>query len=114
MKSIKCRTAIATLLQLLLIYSEYGSAYKILGIFPSMSKSHFIVGHALMRGLADAGHEVTVLSPYPQNKPVKNYRDIDVQGIHQIIKGTYMKSYYSPVHWRLSIAIRVHRDFATD
>lgn len=88
MKSVNFLTAVATVLQLLLIYSENGSSYKILGIFPSMSKSHFIVGHALMRGLAEAGHEVTVLSPYPQSKPVKNYRDIDVQGIHQLIKGT--------------------------
>lgn len=74
---------------LLLIHSQNAivSSYKILGVFPSMSKSHFIVGSALMRGLAEAGHEVTVLSPYPLSKPLKNYRDIDVQGIHQLIKG---------------------------
>lgn len=63
------------------------NTYKILGIFPSMSKSHFLVGSVLMRGLAEAGHNVTVLSPYPQSEPIlQNYRDICVQGIQEVIK----------------------------
>ncbi|XP_065077837.1 UDP-glycosyltransferase UGT5-like [Ochlerotatus camptorhynchus] len=49
---------------------------KILGVFPTASKSHYIVGSALMKALAKNGHEMTVISPFPQQKPLKNYRDI--------------------------------------
>jgi glucuronosyltransferase len=37
-------------------------AYKILGLFPFMAKSHFIVGNSLMKGLVKAGHEVSLQS----------------------------------------------------
>lgn len=40
-----------------------------------------------MKGLAAAGHEVTVLSPFPQSKPIKNYRDIHVEGIIEVMEG---------------------------
>lgn len=61
------------------INQTYG--FKILGIFPTMGRSHYITGGALMKGLANAGHEVTVISPFPQNKPLKNFRDITTDGI---------------------------------
>ncbi|XP_053677533.1 UDP-glycosyltransferase UGT5-like [Anopheles nili] len=59
---------------------------KILGIFPTSSRSHYIVGSALMKELARRGHEVTVISPFPQKKPLKNYRDIDVTGADEAVK----------------------------
>lgn len=34
-----------------------------------------------MKALASKGHEVTVISPFPQNKPLKNYRDITTNQI---------------------------------
>lgn len=52
--------------------------YKVLGILPFGSKSHFAVGHAIVKSLLRAGNEVTVISPYPQNKPIANYTDIDM------------------------------------
>lgn len=52
-----------------------------------MAKSHYITGSALMKGLAAAGHEVTVISPFPQTKPLKNFRDIKVQGIVEKMQG---------------------------
>ncbi|GAB0101025.1 hypothetical protein DMENIID0001_171430 [Sergentomyia squamirostris] len=51
-------------------------AYKILMVFPSFSQSHLIVAAGLLKGLAKKGHEVTMVSPFPQTKPLKNYRDI--------------------------------------
>ncbi|XP_053684148.1 UDP-glycosyltransferase UGT5-like isoform X2 [Sabethes cyaneus] len=51
-------------------------AAKILGVFPSTSKSHYFVGSALMKALARKGHQVTVISPFPQKQPLTNYRDI--------------------------------------
>ncbi|PNF23016.1 hypothetical protein B7P43_G09834, partial [Cryptotermes secundus] len=49
---------------------------KILGIFPSHSRSHAIISSALMRELAARGHHVTVLSMHPQVDNVGNYTDI--------------------------------------
>lgn len=57
---------------------EFGNSFKILGIFHTSSRSHFIAGNALMKGLANAGHDVTVMSQFPEKKPIKNYREIDI------------------------------------
>ncbi|XP_050092818.1 UDP-glycosyltransferase UGT5-like [Anopheles aquasalis] len=59
---------------------------KILGIFPTSARSHYIVGSALMKELARRGHEVTVINPFPQKKPLTNYRDIDVSLEEDIMK----------------------------
>ncbi|XP_055384246.1 UDP-glycosyltransferase UGT5-like [Condylostylus longicornis] len=57
------------------------NGYKILGVFPTMAKSHYIVGSSLMKGLAEKGHEITMISPFPLSKPMKNWRDIPTPGI---------------------------------
>lgn len=54
-------------------------SYRILGIFPHAAKSHYIVGDALMKGLAAKGHDVTMISPHKQSKPIKNYRSIHLE-----------------------------------
>uniref|UniRef100_A0A182M8S5 UDP-glucuronosyltransferase n=1 Tax=Anopheles culicifacies TaxID=139723 RepID=A0A182M8S5_9DIPT len=59
---------------------------KILAVFPTSARSHYIVGSALMKELARRGHEVTVINAFPQNKPLKNYRDIDVSGSDEFVK----------------------------
>lgn len=64
-----------------------GKGYKILGIFPTPSPSHYFTGSALMKGLAAAGHEVTVISPFPQARPLKNYRDITIDGVIETMSG---------------------------
>nr|XP_023024207.1 UDP-glucuronosyltransferase 1-8-like [Leptinotarsa decemlineata] len=49
-----------------------GNTYKILVVFPVPSPSHFILGSALARGLVNAGHDVTIVSPYKDKKPTEN------------------------------------------
>jgi glucuronosyltransferase len=51
---------------------------KILGLFPIAAPSHAAVSFAIVKELAQRGHQVTVLSPYPQEKPIPNYTDIAV------------------------------------
>lgn len=46
--------------------------YRILGVFPVPSKSHYYVGEALMQGLAERGHEVTLISPFQSSNPINN------------------------------------------
>jgi len=57
---------------------EHAESSKILMVFPSPSRSHLVIGSALMKGLAERGHNVTVVSSFPLEKPMKNYRDIIV------------------------------------
>ncbi|CAK1543150.1 unnamed protein product [Leptosia nina] len=52
--------------------------YNILGVFPFMGKSHFYVFEAYAKELSRRGHNVTVLSYFPQKQPLKNYHDIDL------------------------------------
>lgn len=64
------------LVLLLLFVAACVNGYKILGVFPCSSRSHYYLGHALMKGLAEDGHEVTIVSPFTQTKPIKNYTEV--------------------------------------
>jgi glucuronosyltransferase len=63
-----------------LIFISSINCAKILGVFPYPSRSHSILGQALFVELANRGHDVTYLSPYPfKFTPAKNYRDIAIE-----------------------------------
>ncbi|KAK5643191.1 hypothetical protein RI129_007036 [Pyrocoelia pectoralis] len=53
--------------------------YKILGLFPHKGKSHYDTYEPLMKALVAKGHHVTVMSHFPQKKPLKNLTDIDIR-----------------------------------
>lgn len=57
------------------------SGLKILGFFPVPGRSHYILGSSLMKGLAVKGHDVTVISPFGEAKPLKNYKDVILTGL---------------------------------
>lgn len=59
------------------------NSYKILGIYPVGSKSHYYVGHALMKGLALEGHDVTVISPFRLKEPIPNYTEVFLEGAYE-------------------------------
>lgn len=69
-----------TLVILLTGSSYLTHAYKILCLFPHVAKSHFLMAEALMQGLAAKGHQVTMISHFPQKTPIPNYRDISLVG----------------------------------
>jgi glucuronosyltransferase len=52
---------------------------RILGMFPFPARSHLIVHKALMFELAKRGHEITMVSAFPENKPISNYTDIPLK-----------------------------------
>ena len=58
---------------------------KILGVFPLPGKSHFAVSSSLMKELANRGHQVTVVSPFPEKSPVPNYTDIDTRSTREFL-----------------------------
>lgn len=95
------RISFATKVLLLLHYLTASiNCYKILGVFPCPSRSHYAVGHALMKGLADDGHEVTMVSPFSQNQPIKNYTEVLLEhswagykrGIHSFVRSVEVNS----------------------
>ncbi|XP_063705049.1 UDP-glycosyltransferase UGT5-like [Culicoides brevitarsis] len=55
---------------------HHGDAANILAVFPTQMKSHFIVGKHLLKELALAGHDVTVICPFKIKNPPKTYHEI--------------------------------------
>lgn len=56
-----------------------------LGTFPA--HSHFTIAFSLAKELADRGHEVTFVNPFPQKTPVKNLNDVPVLEVIDYIEG---------------------------
>lgn len=81
----KTRTMfIRTLLCVLCV--SFVSGFEILGVFPHPGKSHFDVFEPLMEKLALRGHNVTVLSHFPREKPLNGYNDVSLRGTSKILK----------------------------
>ena len=62
-------------------------SYKFLAVLHTSARSHFIVGSALMKALAFKGHEVYVISPFPQKSAIANYHDVHLQSTIKAIDG---------------------------
>jgi glucuronosyltransferase len=61
---------------------------RILGVFPFPGRSHLIVHKALMLELARRGHEITMVSSFPESKPIPNYTDIEVKATFETLIGS--------------------------
>lgn len=72
-------------LQIVFVYIAFEVALsesaRILAIVPFNGRSHFIVMEPLFLALAGRGHDVTVVSSFPQKSPVQNYHDIDMSRV---------------------------------
>lgn len=65
---------------LFLVLCQSLSAYKILVLFPHPGKSHFDVFLPMLKFLSEKGHQVTVVSHFPQPNQTDNYRDVSLKG----------------------------------
>lgn len=45
------------------------------------SKSHYAIGYSIVDALYDAGHDLTVITPFPSDKPKDNYREISMKDL---------------------------------
>lgn len=61
-------------------------ALNILGIYPYPGKSHFLVFRVYLQELARRGHNVTVISHFPEREPLPNYYDISLAGSGKIVE----------------------------
>lgn len=57
------------------------NALRVLGLFPHPGSSHFQVFHPVMRSVAAAGHDVTVISYFPDKNPLPKYNDLRLTGL---------------------------------
>lgn len=69
-------------MKLILVFLVFSLAvancYKILGLSPFGSKSHYAIGEAVMKALHEAGHEVTMISVFELKKPLPNYNHVKI------------------------------------
>lgn len=56
--------------------SQTSDCHRILGLFPHPAISHFRAFQPLLKELAVKGHEVVVVSHFPEKNPPENYRDL--------------------------------------
>lgn len=66
---------------------------KILGVYPLPWGSHYILGTKLLKGLAEAGHEVTMITPFPMKDVPKNWNwtEVVLDGIDDQFKGNGLR-----------------------
>lgn len=58
---------------------------RILGLFPHPGVSHFHFFHPVMLGLAQVGHNVTVVSHFPDPKAPSNYKSLIIGGQETLV-----------------------------
>lgn len=66
-------------LLIFLLTLQVALSLKVLAFLPFFAQSHNKIGSSIARTLAEAGHDVTVVSCFPQKTPIKNYKDISTQ-----------------------------------
>ncbi|XP_033164207.1 UDP-glucuronosyltransferase 2B4 [Drosophila mauritiana] len=63
---------------LILLFPGFLYGARILALFPVPSQSHYYHALPYLKNLASLGHEITLVSPFPPEKPVNNIYDIYV------------------------------------
>ncbi|KAJ3642460.1 hypothetical protein Zmor_025248 [Zophobas morio] len=61
-------------------------SYKILTIYHIPTGSHYILASRLVKEIAKKGHEVTFITPYPSKMPVKNVKEIPLEGLQTLFQ----------------------------
>ncbi|EDV54743.1 uncharacterized protein Dere_GG21135 [Drosophila erecta] len=70
---------------------EAAGPLKVLGLFPHPGVSHFHFFHPIMKGLAEAGHDVSVVSHFPDKHPVAHYKDFPLTGMDKLTNSVDLK-----------------------
>lgn len=92
-------TQILDIVLTLLAIESLCHGYKLLIVFLVPSRSHFNLGSTLARGLANAGHDVTLVSPYEDHYIPTNgtYRPLVMNEILEKYSGKYCDVYYGNI-----------------
>ncbi|KAJ4448917.1 hypothetical protein ANN_00309 [Periplaneta americana] len=104
---------ILTVLAIYISVREIDAA-RILGLISYHGRSHFQMFENFLKGLASHGHQVTVVSHFPQKQPTENYTDISLQGSLTKMKQTFNIDFlrqagtlkiWNMVFWRYQVEI---------
>ncbi|XP_035737135.1 UDP-glucuronosyltransferase-like isoform X1 [Vespa mandarinia] len=60
------------------LFLTYSQGYRILGIFAFQAKSHFVMFEALMKNLANKGHQIDAITSFHLKKPFVNITELVV------------------------------------
>ncbi|XP_037961145.1 UDP-glycosyltransferase UGT5-like [Teleopsis dalmanni] len=93
MSSMKMKVllSIVFLISTYLVNTDARYPLRILGLFPHPGVSHFHFFHPIMRGLAEAGHDVTVVSHFPDKSPPVRYTDYVLTGVDTLSNSVDLK-----------------------
>lgn len=83
----------------------YTEGAKILGIFHMTAYSHYQLGDRILKELAERGHEVTVITPFAEKEPTKNFKTVVLTGLVEEHESMYKRpitykviiNYYSTI-----------------
>ncbi|CAG9767336.1 unnamed protein product [Ceutorhynchus assimilis] len=72
----------------LMYFFKFSNGARLLGIFAMPGNSHYILAEKLMKGFAAAGHNVTMISPYPTKGVPKNasWEDVVLEGLDEVYR----------------------------
>lgn len=68
----------------------FGNSARILGIFHMAAFSHHRLSDIILKELATRGHEVTVITPYAEKKPIKNFKQVVLTGAEEEFESKYL------------------------
>jgi glucuronosyltransferase len=57
------------------------NSYRILGLFPHPGESHYHFFLPVLRALTERGHNLTVVSHFPEKNPPANWHDLKLSGL---------------------------------
>lgn len=84
MKMLKTKFKKVLLVLTFLQFIHCGDSYRILGLFPYKIHSHFQFFRPVLQSLAEAGHELVVVSHFPEENKTSNYRDEVLSGMQSM------------------------------
>lgn len=83
---------VSSLLLLVLFLSPLAvNSYRILGVFPHPGLSHFFFFEAVLKSLSEAGHELVVISPFPNKNPPANYTDYSLGNSNTLVNSVNLE-----------------------
>lgn len=69
------------------VLTHTAKSAKILGVFHVAAYSHYKLSDTILKELASRGHEVTVITPYAEKKPIKNFKQVILTGVLEKSEG---------------------------
>ncbi|XP_036346705.1 UDP-glucosyltransferase 2-like, partial [Rhagoletis pomonella] len=93
---------------------QASNSLKILGLFPHPGYSHFRFFHPIMRGLAEKGHDVTVISHFPDENPPQQYRDLPLTGQKILTNSIELKAFEDQPFYNFYLELLMIHEWGKD